>query len=75
MIIERIRKFFIYHDEGNRRFDFVTNKKEKIQYVLDRMVDVDIGVLREFLEMYLGQTEKESGGVGAGGSDYPSFEN
>jgi hypothetical protein len=53
----------------------VTNKKEKIQYVIDRMVDVDIGVLREFLEMYLGQTEKESGAAGAEGSDYQSFEN
>lgn len=50
------------------------NKKEKIQYVLDRIVDVDIGVLRKFLEMYLGETEKESGGAEAEGSDYQSFE-
>lgn len=73
-MMELLRKFFIQHQGTDRESDFVKNKNEKIKYVLDRMVDVDIGVLKEFLDMYLAQTEKKSGRVESGNSDYQSFE-
>lgn len=55
----KLRKYFLLLDSYNRDYDFITNRDQKIGYIIDHMMDVKYDVLNGFLDAYFNETEEK----------------